>query len=582
MKKLVSILLAAVIVLGLTAGALAADGETASDYAGLVIDVLSEARDGVGGPYEYHIPKIRFPGAYAEQVNRELYDTLSYEIESSLKEIDENGHPFTSGGITYSWTVDGDILSLLVQDFYSPQSSGGDQYTVYNLSLSTGQAVSDEDVLAHCGYDENSYREAAEQAVRAGSEAINGHDDPMAEQCLKMTLSQDNMDAAQPFIRDNGDLCIACGMNTMIAAGYYYYLFDLAEGANFTYVPWAPQPAPSPTPEPTEVPVSTEVPASTDAPVPGPDDPGLVTDAFVYQGSDEFGPAEYRVPTINLPGAEAVNAQIWQDMYETTLGGDAGIESRQGNGGFIVRNMFYRWAVNGDVLSVWATAELDVNDIVEYFVYNVSYPDGAQLSDDELLARAGMDPDQFRELSRLALTSKFNALYGGLQDPDLVSFKEDQLAQTQSDENVQTVQPFLDDNGAMCVIGRIYSMAGAEYYCYALTLPDPSALLQATAAPAQPAGDSRLIYFIEHSDTQYFSQSDIAGFTEEMCNYARNGVYARSGRGFLDQDLLNYFLQFDWYSPDIPPAQFSESYLNDYQIKNIALVLAYEQDHGFM
>ncbi len=90
-----------------------------------------------------------------------------------------------------------------------------------------------------------------------------------------------------------------------------------------------------------------------------------------------------------------------------------------------------------------------------------------------------------------------------------------------------------------------------------------------------------LIYFIEHSDTQYFSSDYFIGFNEDRCTLAMNGIYARSGRMFLNSDLQQYYLQFDWYYPLIPAAEFTEYYLNDYQMRNIDALLRYESYMGY-
>lgn len=90
-----------------------------------------------------------------------------------------------------------------------------------------------------------------------------------------------------------------------------------------------------------------------------------------------------------------------------------------------------------------------------------------------------------------------------------------------------------------------------------------------------------LQYFIANCDTEYFSEADIQGFDDDMCCYARNAVYAKSGRVFTDPELRNYFLQYEWYQPTIAPEDFTTDMLNDCQIANRNLILAYEAEHGY-
>lgn len=100
-------------------------------------------------------------------------------------------------------------------------------------------------------------------------------------------------------------------------------------------------------------------------------------------------------------------------------------------------------------------------------------------------------------------------------------------------------------------------------------------------APAL-SGEEALQFFIENCDEQYFTEADIAGFDDDMCMYARNAVYAKSGRKFKDQEIQRYFEQYEWYIGKIDPADFDDlSMLNEYQIANRNLIIGYEQEHGY-
>lgn len=101
-----------------------------------------------------------------------------------------------------------------------------------------------------------------------------------------------------------------------------------------------------------------------------------------------------------------------------------------------------------------------------------------------------------------------------------------------------------------------------------------------TAAPEPDIPDS-LAYFINNCDKKYLKESDLAGFDAQMCVYARNACYAKSGRKFNSSDLQEFFEQFDWYEPQYAPGDFKESMLNTCQTANVKLVLAYERAHGW-
>ena len=88
-------------------------------------------------------------------------------------------------------------------------------------------------------------------------------------------------------------------------------------------------------------------------------------------------------------------------------------------------------------------------------------------------------------------------------------------------------------------------------------------------------------YILPGSDSRYLSRSELEGFTAEDCRLARNEIYARHGRMFQDEALQNYFNSFDWYHPSISPDDFDESMLNDYEVANRDLIVAYESEKGY-
>lgn len=127
------------------------------------------------------------------------------------------------------------------------------------------------------------------------------------------------------------------------------------------------------------------------------------------------------------------------------------------------------------------------------------------------------------------------------------------------------------------------SVEGVEDPVY--TLPEEETVASETTAPAtEPpteVEEDPLMYWIENCDKMYLSAKDLEGFDAQMCVYARNACYAKSGRKFNSSALQEYFSQFDWYNPTISPNNFSNSMLNTYQTANINVVLEYERAHGY-
>lgn len=83
-------------------------------------------------------------------------------------------------------------------------------------------------------------------------------------------------------------------------------------------------------------------------------------------------------------------------------------------------------------------------------------------------------------------------------------------------------------------------------------------------------------YLLPESATKYLDRGDISGYTQQKLNYARNEIYARHGRRFISQELMDYFSSTDWYNGTIPPEQFDELVLNDYERANVEFLLGVE------
>lgn len=94
-------------------------------------------------------------------------------------------------------------------------------------------------------------------------------------------------------------------------------------------------------------------------------------------------------------------------------------------------------------------------------------------------------------------------------------------------------------------------------------------------------GDDAVQYFILNCDTIYFTEDDLDGWDEDMCRKARNGIYARHGRLFDDEELQAYFDSCSWYEGSIDPDDFDESVFNDCETANRDLIVTYEEEMGY-
>lgn len=114
-----------------------------------------------------------------------------------------------------------------------------------------------------------------------------------------------------------------------------------------------------------------------------------------------------------------------------------------------------------------------------------------------------------------------------------------------------------------------------------IVIPDTNSAASSDTNVEHQQPTDKLQYFITHCDSEYFTENDIQTFDADMCRIARNSIYARLGRKFDDQELTAYFKQYDWYIPTIDPEDFSDEMLNQYQVANRDLIVAFETQKGY-
>lgn len=186
----------------------------------------------------YQIPKIIMQADNINVINKEIYDTLLPIIEESIEVIKEWGYPYESQGVSYSWALRGDILSLVILSREAPDYGGMDKYYVYNISLLTGEKVKNEEVISTTGLSEEDYYQKAREAM--GSRFWQAFDKnsesfeyqsfvDMFNEQLKKTLSDQNIAESYPYINEKGELCIIAKMYAMADASYYWNDFNLID-----------------------------------------------------------------------------------------------------------------------------------------------------------------------------------------------------------------------------------------------------------------------------------------------------------------------------------------------------------------
>ena len=96
------------------------------------------------------------------------------------------------------------------------------------------------------------------------------------------------------------------------------------------------------------------------------------------------------------------------------------------------------------------------------------------------------------------------------------------------------------------------------------------------ASEAVKAAAGRDYYILPESSTRLLTYRDIENLTEQDMMLARNEIYARHGRRFLDSTIQQYFNAQAWYKGTIEPSAFSESALSSIEVSNVQFIKSYE------
>ncbi|MCR5283907.1 MAG: sigma-70 family RNA polymerase sigma factor [Lachnospiraceae bacterium] len=102
-----------------------------------------------------------------------------------------------------------------------------------------------------------------------------------------------------------------------------------------------------------------------------------------------------------------------------------------------------------------------------------------------------------------------------------------------------------------------------------------------TKADAQSADASRdntdEYYILPRSNKEKLKEEDLKALTPDQLRIARNEIYARYGRKFMDEELQAYFDKQPWYYGFIEPDSFTEDMLTDLERENAEILKKEEE-----
>lgn len=208
----------------------------------------------------------------------------------------------------------------------------------------------------------------------------------------------------------------------------------------------------------------------------------LVTDAFTYTKTikdihDEV--FSYKIPKININSDDVneINKEINDKIISQAKKCVSFLEKNESVGLYKVNYLYY---INNDILSIVINSNHD-NSIVAYYVYNIDIKSGKRVKNEELIKMNNMTKEQFTNKLQSATGNKFIEKYGEINDylktQNFEGSKEMYQSQynntiSTSNCNADNQMIFLDANGKINVVAKIYSLAGADAYYHIVNLND--------------------------------------------------------------------------------------------------------------
>lgn len=229
----------------------------------------------------------------------------------------------------------------------------------------------------------------------------------------------------------------------------------------------SPQPTQS---SPAAIPSHTAEPTAEPTPAPTPE-PVVIYDALCENGNytDDVGntyPYLLRIPAIQAPGTDAnrLNQEMFTVLYPYVLDAKNAMD-----GGFslVVHTVDYQIHINEQLISL--VCEVD-NDWGQSFYHVVNFDAGSnsEVTRLQLLQRFGLTEESFLARARETMEAYFTDNFVNIPHD---AFYADRHDESVAEQNFQKdCQLFADDSGRLCMIVKIYSFAGADYYYHIMEL----------------------------------------------------------------------------------------------------------------
>ena len=202
---------------------------------------------------------------------------------------------------------------------------------------------------------------------------------------------------------------------------------------------------------------------------------------IVYSSYSKFSSEySYSIPYINIKSDDVnkINKEI-ENYYKPLV--EAELKDESEGHSITMYNIKYTSYINDNILSLVISNQYP-NDCIYYKVYNLDIYTGATIKNSDIIKLKNMTESKYLDMLKEQLEEKFISVNGSKEklinnmrehpefwtEDDIQQnskFYDIQFNSTISKNNYSMETPiFLNENGKLCIIANIYSMAGADSY----------------------------------------------------------------------------------------------------------------------
>lgn len=173
----------------------------------------------------------------------------------------------------------------------------------------------------------------------------------------------------------------------------------------------------------------------------------------------------FHVPLIqdDTPAAKEINEEIM-----STFGAQVEDEFRKMEGGFSLWSWVADWHAywNGDQLFLLLQTEENA-DFSDYAAFGYDFASGSRLTNEMILEQKGIHEEDYLQSLKKKAQSMYEEMYGSLPEkiPEARTAYEEMLEKTLAWQTMEEPM-FLNQFGEIETIGKIGSIAGAEWFYY--------------------------------------------------------------------------------------------------------------------